>query len=62
MTRAMVKIVWPDAEMVLFLSRSSHRRYSVKKGVLRNLVKFTGKRLCQSLFLNKVAGFGLQLY
>ena len=27
-----------------------------KKGVLRNLTKFTGKHLCQSLFLNKVAG------
>ena len=27
-----------------------------KKGVLRNLVKFTGNYLCQSLFFNKVAG------
>ena len=36
--------------------RSSHRRCSVKKGVLRNFAKFTGKLLCQSLFLNKVAG------
>ena len=27
-----------------------------KKGVLRNLTKFTGKHLCQSLFFNKVAG------
>ena len=27
-----------------------------KKGVLRNLAKFTGKHLCQSLFFNKVAG------
>ena len=26
-----------------------------KKGVLENLTKFTGKRLCQSLFFNKVA-------
>ena len=26
----------------------------MKKGVLRNLTKFTGKNLCQSLFLNKV--------
>ena len=26
------------------------------KGVLRNLTKFTGKHLFQSLFLNKVAG------
>ena len=27
-----------------------------KKSVLRNLAKFTGKPLCQSLFFNKVAG------
>ena len=27
-----------------------------KKGVLRNFTKFTVKELCQSLFLNKVAG------
>ena len=34
--------------------KSSHRRCSVKKGVLRNFVKFTGKHLCQSLFLIKL--------
>ena len=32
------------------------------KGVLRNFTKFKGKHLCQSLFFNKVAGQGLQLY
>ena len=31
---------------------SSYRRCSVKEGVLRNFVKFTGKHLCQSLFFN----------
>ena len=44
---------------MMFKFRSSHRRCSVctvKKGVLRNFAKFTGKHLCQSLFLNKVAG------
>ena len=35
---------------------SSHQRCSVKKGVLRNFTKFTGKHLCQSLFFNKVPG------
>ena len=35
--------------------RSSHRRCSVGKGVLRDFEKFTGKHLCQSLFFNKVA-------
>ena len=28
----------------------------LRKGVLRNFAKFTGKHLCQSLFFNKVAG------
>ena len=29
--------------------RSSHKRYSIIKGVPRNYAKFTGKHLCQSL-------------
>ena len=33
---------------------SSHRRCSVKKGVLRSFTKFAGKYVCQSLFLIKV--------
>ena len=32
------------------------RRCSVKKGVLRDFAKSTGKHLCQSLFFDKVAG------
>ena len=32
------------------------QRCSVRKGVLRNFTKFTGKQPCQSPFLNKVAG------
>ena len=32
------------------------RRCSVKKSVVKNLAKFTAKHLCQSLFLDKVAG------
>ena len=35
--------------------RSSHRKCSGKKCVLRNFAKFTGKDLCQSLFCDKVA-------
>ena len=35
--------------------RSSQRRCSVTKGVLRNFPKFTGKCLRQSFFFNKVA-------
>ena len=37
-------------------SRSSLPEVFCKKGALRNFAKFTGKYLCQSLFLNKVAG------
>ena len=33
--------------------RSSHRRCSVRKTVLRNFAKFTGKHLCQSLWQRK---------
>ena len=36
-----------------FLYRSSHQRCSVKKGVLRDFAKSTGKHLCQGLFFNK---------
>ena len=38
--------------------RSSHRRCSVRKCVLRNFAKFIGKHLRQSLYFNKVAGQG----
>ena len=37
-------------------SRSRRRWYSGRNGVLRNFAKFTGKHLCQSLFLNKSTG------
>ena len=38
------------------LAEAVHQRCSMKKGVLRNLAKFTGKHLCQRFFFNKVAG------
>ena len=38
------------------LHRSRHQRCYIMKGVLINFAKFTAKHLCQSLFLNKVAG------
>ena len=38
------------------------QRCSLKVSVLQNLAKFIGKHLCQSLFFNKVAGLGRQLY
>ena len=42
--------------------RSSHRICYVRKSVLRNFAKLTGKHLYQSLFFNKIAGLSLQLY
>ena len=35
--------------------KSSYESCSLKKCVLRNFAKFTGKHLCQSLFFDKVA-------
>ena len=40
----------------LTTGRSSHWRCSVKKGVFKNFIKFTGKHLWQSFFFNEVAG------
>ena len=42
--------------------RSSCPEVFCKKGVLRNLPKFTGKHPCQCLFINKVAGPSLNLW
>ena len=36
--------------------RRSHQRCSLRKGILRNFAKFTGRHQCESLFFNKVAG------
>ena len=36
--------------------RGSRPEVFCKKGALENFTKFTGKHLCQSVFLNKVAG------
>ena len=52
----------PWCEMVyawrLYLTMiwSSRPEVFCKKGALKNFAKFTGKHLCQSLFLNKVVG------
>ena len=44
---------YPKTNMTI---RSSHQRCSIRKGVLKNFTKFTGKHLRQSLFFEKVAG------
>ena len=52
----------PNLFLTLYISfGSSCPEVFCKKGVLRNYAKFTGKHLCNSLFLNKVAGLSLQL-
>ena len=48
--------------LVKSFNRSSHRRCSTKKGVLKNFTKFTGKYLSNSLFFNKIAGVSLKLH
>ena len=42
-------------------SRSSQRRCSVRKGALGNFGKFTGKQLCQSLFLIKLQAYFIKI-
>ena len=42
--------------------RSSRPEVFCKKGVLRNLAKFTGKYLCQCLFFNKVTGLFCEIF
>ena len=44
------------------ITEAAVQRCSLKVSVLKNLAKFIGKHLCQSLFFNKVAGLGRQLY
>ena len=39
------------------ISRSSHRRCSIKKAVLKNLAIFTGKHPCWNVFLIKLQNF-----
>ena len=46
----------PIEKRVAIRFRSSHKRCSKKKDVLRNFAKFTGKHLWQNHFFNKVAG------
>ena len=38
--------------------RSSHRRCSIKKGVLKNFAKFTGKHIRRSNFFNELQDGG----
>ena len=48
-------------QIIRLQHKSSHQSCPVKKSVLKNYTNFIGKYLCQSLFLNKVAGFFLRI-
>ena len=50
-----VFILQSIAKLFVLKYRNSHQRFSIKKSVLKNFAKFTGKYLCQCLFLNKIA-------
>ena len=51
--KSFLEIFWHKHSLTC---RNSHHMCSIKKSILRNFAKFTGKHLCQSLFFNKVAG------
>ena len=59
-----VRFYWKNSNLLayVFSSTSSRPEVFCEKAVLRNLLKFTGKHICQSFFFNKVPGLGLQLY
>ena len=51
--------VFSHTSFQLICYKSSHPKSSIKKIVLKNFTKFTGKHQCKSLFFNKVAGLRL---
>ena len=54
-----VKITKIACKFAAKSDRSSHKRCFLKKDVLKNFAKLTGKHLCQSFFFNNVAGLRL---
>ena len=50
-------LFWNASTFYKLSEKSSNRRCSMKIGILKNLVKLTGKRLCWSLFLIKLQDF-----
>ena len=60
--RGLVTLNWFSQVILLPTLRSTYQRCSMKKSVLRNFPKFTGKLLYQSLCFNKVAGLTSYIY
>ena len=54
MGRRKVCPAFPVSSNITSMNRSSHRRYLVKKGVLKIFANFTEKQLCWILFLIKL--------
>ena len=57
LTALFSRFLWHNINQIKFICKhvkSSHQRRSLKKSVLRNFTKFTGKHLCQSLSFKKV--------
>ena len=52
---ALLRVVHNTNHFYFLGRRNIHKRCSIRKAVLKNFVKFTGKHLCQSFFFNKVA-------
>ena len=50
------KVFQKNSTFHSFNYRKGHPEVFCKKGVIKNFAKSTGKHLCQSLFLNEVAG------
>ena len=51
-----IGLKWVKIYLKLIITETTTEAGSIKKRVLRNFAKFTGKHLCQSLFFNKVVG------
>ena len=54
-TKSLLQLLSFSSRTNARMFRSSHRKCSVRKRVLRNFDIFTGKHLCQSLFFNNQA-------
>ena len=51
-----------DSRQNIFLFKSSLSQMFIKKGLLKNFLKFTGKHLYSSLYLKNLLASSLQLY
>ena len=55
-TSTLLKYYFKSFLKVMVIYRRSHRRCSIRKGVLKNFAKFTGKHLCRIALFHEIAG------